>query len=291
MTGRTALLWMTHMWNPELEAEFERILTVSYPGSPEVWLILDSSTPGAYGLARRYERCHVFNVNELFDHLPYQPIGGGTLYFHVHFPILDFFLSHPEYDYYWVIEFDVRYTGEWESFLHLFESFHQDLITCHIRYFSQEPFWYWWKTFRHPTKSIDQNKYLRSFNVIFRISNRALAVIHEEQRDGWQGHPEVLIPTLLVNRGYTLLDFGGDGEFVMPSLRNTFYTSGSTKDGVPNPFCTVRWRPSGSRVGIRKNKIYHPVKPESGLEPLKERLLFFTRWTRHYLSEKLAGHR
>jgi hypothetical protein len=63
MTGRTALLWMTHMWNPELEAEFERILTVSYPGSPEVWLILDSSTPGADGLARRYERCHVFNVN------------------------------------------------------------------------------------------------------------------------------------------------------------------------------------------------------------------------------------
>ena len=129
MTARFALLWMTHVWNRELEAEFERFLQINYPGSPDVWLILDSSTPGAMDLARRYERCHVFRVNEMFQRLSYPRINNKTLYNHVHFPILDFFHSHSEYDHYWVIEFDVRYTGEWEILLRSFESFNQDLIT------------------------------------------------------------------------------------------------------------------------------------------------------------------
>ena len=40
---------MTHVWNQELEAEFERILKINYPGSPDVWLILDSQYPRSSG--------------------------------------------------------------------------------------------------------------------------------------------------------------------------------------------------------------------------------------------------
>jgi len=290
MTARFALLWMTHVWNRELEAEFERFLSISYPGSPDVWLILDSRTPGAADLAKRYERCHVFKVNEMFQRLSYPRINKETLYNHVHFPILDFFLSHSEYDHYWVIEFDVRYTGVWGTLLRSFESYNHDFIACHIRHFSQEPVWYWWDSFRHPAKTIRQDKFLRSFNVIFRISNRALLLIHHEQQDGWQGHPEVLIPTLLDNQDYTLLDFGGDGEFSIPEFKNRFYTSGSTRDGIPNPFCTMRWKPSRARAGIRKNKLYHPVKPVSMIEPLHARLSFFARWIWKYFCGYIQAH-
>jgi hypothetical protein len=277
---------MTHVWNQELETEFLKILNTKYPDSRDVWLILDSRTPGAEELARRFERCHVIVKNELFLRFPYPWLDEKTLFDNIHFYILDFFLSHPEYDYYWIIESDVRYTGEWGTLLNSFGAFDHDLITSHIRRIAEEPDMYWYNYFQHPSKTIDRANYVRSFNVIYRISNRALSFIHSAQQDGWQGHQEVLIPTLLDHGGYTLLDFGGDGTFTLPHLRNRFYTSGSTRDGVENPFCTMRWRPSRSRAGIFRNKIYHPVKPASMMEPVHERFGFFTRWIRNYIREK-----
>ncbi|MDD1705763.1 MAG: DUF3405 domain-containing protein [Methanoregulaceae archaeon] len=280
---------MTHIWDQEIEKEFERFLHITYPGSPEVWLILDAKTPGAKDIARRFKRCHVVVESELFLRLPYPRLERETLLDHVHFPLMDFYLTNPGYDYYWVVEFDVRYTGEWESFLRSFESFDHDLITSHIRHYHEEPSFGGWCTLQHPTETIDKATYLRSFNVIYRISNRALALIHGKQKNGWRGFAEVLFPTLLEISGYTLLDYGGDGEYTPPGLKNISYTSGSTRDGSLNPFCTVRWRPSRAKAGIRRNKIYHPVKPPSMMEPLSNRIRFFTRWAWNYMCEKLYG--
>lgn len=285
MTSRSAVLWMTHVWNEELKAEFESILHTHDQDSIEVWLILDSRTPGVTDLTRRYRRCHVIVEEELFSRLPYPGLAGEGLYHNVHFPLLDFYFAHPEYDYYWMIEFDVRYTGDWGTFLRSFGTCDHDLITSHIRRFQKEPRWWWWDSLHHPAKTIDRASYVRSFNVIYRISNRALAWIHSALEDGWRGYPEVVLPTLLYTNGYTLLDFGGDGEFTVPGAENRCYTSGSTRDGVPNPFCTMRWRPSRAKAGIYRNKIYHPVKPSSMMEPLGERIRFFTRWTGNYIRE------
>jgi len=290
MTGRSALLWMTHVWDPEIEKEFERFLQLDYPGSPEVWLILDARTPGADDIARRFKLTHVIEESELFSRLPYPRLERQTLLDHVHFPVMDFYLAHPGFDYYWVVEFDVRYTGEWESFLRSYEAYDHDLITSHIRHYHQEPTFYWWHTLQHPTEKIDKARYLRSLNVIYRISTHALALLHEKQKDGWQGFIEVLFPTLLEYNGYTLLDFGGNGEYTPDGHKNTAYTSGSTKDGSLNPFCTMHWRPSGARAGIRRNMIYHPVKPDAIREPLKKRIEYFKGWTGMYIRERLSGY-
>jgi len=278
MSSRSALLWMTHTWGPGLDGEFGKFIRMEYPGSPDVWLLLDSRTSGVEEIVRKYGRCHMIVEKELFSRLPYPRLEGEKLYDHVHFPVLDFFLSHPEYDYYWVIEFDVRYTGEWGSFLRAFEPYDHDLITSHIRRFHEEPRFWWWYSLNHPQEIIDRARYLRSFNVIYRISKRALALIHDKQRNGWRGYPEVLLPTLLDMGCCTLLDFGGDGEFVPPDFRNRFYTSGSAA-GLLNPFCTMRWRPSRTRTGFYRNTLYHPVKPRAMREPVGDRLRFFARWT------------
>ena len=287
MTGRSALLWMTHVWDNEIEIEFEKFLHLDYPGSFEVWLIIDARTPHAQEISCRYERCHIIVENELFSRLPYPRLERETLLDHVHFPVLDFYLTHPEYDYYWVVEFDVRYTGDWGHFFSSFEPFDHDLITSHIRHYHDEPSFGWWCTLHHPRETIDRARYLRSFNVIYRISNRALALIDQKQRDGWRGFIEVLFPTLLHISGYTLLDFGGDGKFIPAGRKNVSYTSGSTMDGYLNPFCSIRWRPSRSRAGMRKNTIYHPVKPGSGGQTLEERIGYFLTWTVNYFREKL----
>ncbi|MDD1684075.1 MAG: DUF3405 domain-containing protein, partial [Methanoregula sp.] len=266
---------------------FERFLHLDYPGSPDVWLVLDGRTPGATEIHERFERCYVIYESELFSRLPYPRSEGASVHANVHFPILDFYLHHPEYDYYWVIEFDVRYTGDWGSFLRPYSASGHDFVTCHIRYFYEEPCWWWWDSLHHPVKTFERTGYIRSFNVIYRISNRALALIHGALQDGWRGHPEVLLPTILYNSGCTLLDFGGNGTFVLPGSENKHYTSGSTRDGVPNPFCTLRWRPSTVTAGIRRNKLYHPVKSHAMMEPLRERMRFFNHWIRNYIRDWL----
>jgi hypothetical protein len=277
MSPSCALLWLTHVWAPELAVEFEKLCSLKGPDVPHVWLLLDSRTTGATSLAERYPRCHVFEEKRLFQ-LPYPRLEGHGLINHPHFPVFDFFLSHGNYENYWVIEYDVRYTGRWETLLSSFQSYDHDLVTSHIRRYAQEPSWFWWDTLHHPTKEIVRTRYVRSFNVIYRISNRALEFMHQAQSDGWRGYAEVSFPTLLLDGGFRLLDFGGKGEFTLPEYRNRFYTTHSSRSGNLGLFGTMRYRPSRARAGMRKNKIYHPVKPEAMIEPARERLKIMGRW-------------
>lgn len=283
MTSPTALLWNTHIWGRELEQEFEKFLKMDYPGSPEVWLVLDSKIPDIQTIVRKYERCYTVDERKIFQHLPYPCLEHSGLLYHPHFILLDFYLSHPEYEWYWFVEYDVRYNGEWGSLLRSFESFDHDLITSHIRHFSEEPWWPWWDTLYHPSKKIEKNQYLRSFNPIYRMSNRSLKFIHEAQKEGWQGLYEVSFPTLLHIGGYRIMDFGGDGDFTPPGLTNKTYTSHGLKNGLLNPFCTMRWRPSSNHAGLRRNKLYHAIKPLPMVESVKERWEYLETWTRNFL--------
>lgn len=275
---RTALLWVTHVWSDDLRREFEKFLALRYPGSPEIWLLADAQVSREYNLAGQYSQCFEFDAPSLFQRLPYQRLEGNGLLHNTHFTLMDFYLTHPGYDYYWFVEFDVRYTGNWGSFFQQFDSWDDDFITSHIRCFSEEPGWFWWDTLHHPVKEIPRGHYIRSFNVIFRISCRALAYIHGQLRDGWRGHYEVSFPTLLHQGGFRIRDFGGDGGFVFYGMKNRNYTSQAGKRGLLNPFCSVHWRPSSTRPGLVRNRIYHPVKPPSMTEPWNERWDYYKMW-------------
>jgi hypothetical protein len=280
---RSALLWMTHVWSDELKREFEKFLAFSYPGSPDIWLLADAHISREHNLAGQYSHCFEFDTNSLFQRLPYQRLEGNGLLHNTHFPVMDFFLTHPGYDYIWFVEFDVRYTGNWGSFLQQFDSRDDDLITSHIRCFSKEPDRCWWDSLHHPVKEIPREHYIRSYNVIFRISCSALEYIHGQQADGWRGHNEVTFPTLLHHGGYRIRDFGGDGGFVYPGMVNRNYTSQAGKAGHFNPFCSIHVRPSSCSPGLRRNRIYHPVKPRGMTEPWRERWNYYKMWMRQYL--------
>src|SRR6266498_3943291 len=132
---RSALLYQTHIWSSEIEAQFDQLSSLD---GISTWILLDSRTPTADMLVRRYSRCYVFDLERLFR-LPYPRIQTPGLKGHAQFPVLQFFLSHPNYDYYWFVEYDVRYTGSWNSLTSSFASFDHDFITTHIRRFSDEP--------------------------------------------------------------------------------------------------------------------------------------------------------
>jgi hypothetical protein len=256
---RTALLYLTHTWSPALDREFAELSAIEFV---DAWILSDSRNPSLPELRRKYPACHVFSLSSLFD-LPYSRISTGNLQGHGHFPPLEFYLEHPEYDGYWIIEYDVRYTGCWADLLARYEAFPHDLIASHIRTFAEEPDWFWWDSFGHAELPIAPEFRIRSFNVIYRISSRALRFLDSELRKGWRGHHEVLIATLLHRNGYGLLDFGGDGAFARPEFRNMAYISSAGSDGsLSNGVGTICYRPVREEPGPWANKLYHPIKTD-----------------------------
>lgn len=200
-------------------------------------------------------------TDEVLNRLGYTPLGDKLVPGNNHFPLLKFFKEFPDYDFYWCIEDDVRFTGDWAKLFNAFNNNPADFISSHIQRYKEEPQWPWWDTLKFDNYTLSLDKRLKSFNPVYRISKDALLFIDESLKDGWCGHHEVLFPTLLENVGFKLLDFGGQGEFVPTGKNNEFYI-GDYKNsiGLDNSKSTFKWRPVFSEVGNLKNKLYHPVK-------------------------------
>lgn len=121
------------------------------------------------------------------------------------------------------------------------------------------PYWYWWNSLQCKIE-IPLEQRVRSFNPIYRISNKALFFLNSFLKDQNVGHHEVLIPTILDYYQYSIGDFGCNGEFslfrdeesafYLPE-RNSYFLYGGT----------MRYRPEFQHNEfIVKNKLYHPVK-------------------------------
>ncbi|MCC5935940.1 MAG: DUF3405 domain-containing protein [Lunatimonas sp.] len=222
-------------------------------------LLLYHLLPNNASTSQQKLEIFAFN-NEVLTALNYFPLGFTLVPGSNHFPLLKFYLSHPNYDYYWCIEEDVDFSGDWRAFFDAFSSVDADFISSHIRRYQDEPEWPWWSALAHPYFVIPQKQRIRSFNPIYRISRAGLELLHKVLSSKWCGHHEVLIPTLLYESGLSISDFGGMGEFVPDGFENRFYL-----ENTPNPKGilsdgTMRWRPVFEKTGSLENKLYHPVK-------------------------------
>ena len=189
-------------------------------------------------------------TSDILQDLSYTPIEEGKLVpGSNHFPLLKFFREHQEYDYYWMVEDDVRFCGEWKVFFDNFSTNHADFLSSIIETKKENPNWFWWSYLKTGNENVSEEQLLKSFNPIYRLSHQALACIDEHLRNGWMGHHEILIPTLLNYRGFQIEDFGGNSSFTKEENRNKFYdkTSMSLNPLIPNG---------------RKNYLFHPVKEE-----------------------------
>lgn len=197
-------------------------------------------------------------TNDVLKSSGYKPIRTKLVPGSNHFPVLRFFLNHPQYSQYWCIEDDVTFSGTWRAlFAGIPEGVGTDFVTSHIRRYSDLPDWFWWDTYREPGKDFEPEKLINSFNPAYRISNKALAFIDKSLKNGFRGHHEVLLPTLLHNAGFSIADFGAKENHVTPHL--SFCTLG-----------TMRWKPVFLKKGNLKNKLYHPVKSKITLSQLME---------------------
>ena len=245
---KQAVLYLTNKSNEWTLSSFHA-LDQSLQGKADVYFAYHQQGDVLPVSLQNIENLFVF-TSDVLNELGYTPIEKGKLVpGSNHFPLLKFFKENQCYDYYWLVEDDVRFSGEWKDFFGSFASCTSDFLSSVIETKAENPTWYWWTSLKTGNEVIAEEKLLKSFNPIYRLSSQALVCIDAHLRIGWMGHYEVLLPTLLYNKGFLLEDFGGEGTFVRPENNAKFYDDTSMRIAPVLP-------------DDRKNYLFHPVKEE-----------------------------
>jgi hypothetical protein len=180
------------------------------------------------------------------------------------FAILEYFRAHPDHPFYWRVEYDVRFTGEWRHFFDACSASEADLLGTTLLRRRDSPPWYWWSSLHRPDGPLDDSRTLRGFFPVGRLSSRACALLDEKYTAGWYGHAECVMPTVLAHCGLTVEDVGGRGEFVPAGHEDRFYLNTPTDECLqPGTFV---FRPALARPGTRPDTLWHPVKDEADHE-------------------------
>lgn len=158
-----------------------------------------------------------------------------------HFPVLKFYFDNAsKYDYVWVIEDDVVFTGDWSMLFNAFFEDDADLVASFIRPYSDDKLWPWWDSLGFPDdENLDIQNLYASFNPVYRLSSKAIKCLDTDMRRGWCGHFEATIPTILKKNDLKIKDINKISKF---------YTENSHS-----------WLPLFVQ-DFKKNTIYHPVK-------------------------------
>lgn len=245
---KQAVLYLTNKSNEWTLSAFHA-LEQSLQGMSDVYFAYHQQGDVLPVSLQNIENLFVF-TSDVLNELGYTPIEKGKLVpGSNHFPLLKFFKENQCYDYYWLVEDDVRFSGDWKDFFDSFASSTSDFLSSVIETKAENPNRYWWTSLKVGNEVIAEEKLLKSFNPIYRLSSQALVCIDAHLRIGWMGHYEVLLPTLLYNKGFLLEDFGGEGTFVRPENNAKFYDDTSMRIAPVLP-------------DDRKNYLFHPVKEE-----------------------------
>jgi hypothetical protein len=250
---RTAVLFLTHRFDAFCLDGFDRLRSQG----PKEWdyrILCEEKPELAANVGDR--PLYRFRFADLLAR-GYRPVAPKLVPGSTHFGLFHFAAAYPEFERLWQVEYDVHFSGNWGDFFAAHET-DADLLTSHVRRQADEPAWGWWRTLAAP-RGVNVPARLRGFHPIFRLSHRAFRYLDACFRDGWRGHYEVTLPTLLHDVGMKLEEFGGEGPFVRAGNEGRFYPpSEARRDGDITG--TMRWRPEWTRDLTRPNTLYHPVK-------------------------------
>jgi hypothetical protein len=254
---RTAVLFMTHYVTDKLISNYYKLVSDMEEKLDVYWLF--NSEDKEINIVDNNINFFHFSKHDLFK--VGRMLFNNDIYGNVNFIPLLFHLKYPQrYDYYWIIEYDVLFTGKWSVLFNSFMNNDADLLSTHIAHYNEfNKGWYWWRSFIISDRKYDLPQCLKSFNPIYRLSNRAMEFLEHELKNGNPAHFETVVPTLLYNNGFRLEDIGGTGDFVAKENRNKYYIQGADINNG-----TMRYRPEFLLDEIRcmkiDNMLFHPIK-------------------------------
>ena len=260
MASNTVVLYMTHVYDDAVAEEYERLKRECEPPY-DVRLLYDASSRRARGAGQRPDSFG-FRPKQLLRrfgrHLPRSEAktlwpGSSDL------ALAAYAMDQSACEFYWLVEYDVRFTGPWTRLFDAFADNCADLLTTTITRRPDQPLWHWWPSLMAPDTELSQDEQISCFLPVLRISRKGIELLLTAYRKGWQGHYECTVPTILSRHGLTIEDIGGDGEFVSPGNVNRFYTN--TVGNAHMTPGTFVWRPAFDGPGDEPDKLWHPVKP------------------------------
>lgn len=168
---KQAVLYLTNKSNEWTLSAFHA-LEQSLQGKADVYFAYHQQGDVLPVSLQNIENQFVF-TSDILSELGYTPIEEGKLVpGSNHFPLLKFFKENQGYDYYWLVEDDVRFSGEWKEFFGSFASCTSDFLSSVIETKAENPNWYWWTSLKTGNEVIAEEKLLKSFNPIYRLSWR-----------------------------------------------------------------------------------------------------------------------
>lgn len=259
-TKKQVILLSSYFINDYVISAYDK-LQASLRGDMDMYLLIEVKSD--YFTISERIKYFPFTIDTL-NELSYIPIAEAIIPGSNHFQLFQFYRTFPQYDYYWNIEYDVYMNGEWRLLFDRYKTVASDFISSHIERYPQTPEWMWWDSLQLKTIDIPKVEYVKSFNPIYRISNKAMALLDKVLSEGNAGHHEVMIPTVLNYLGYTINDWGGIGEFVIQGNENSVYLTSPDVNNYYYLGSTMRFRPEFNRAEVDerlvKNRVYHPVK-------------------------------
>lgn len=182
--------------------------------------------------------------------------------------LLSFWREHPQYEHYWVIEYDVRYTGHWRKLLEQFDACRADVLATRIERYADAPAWEHWVTLKVPPEVNWNEHALKIFMPICRMSNRVCGVVDAVAQAGWGGHSESIWGTAASFHGLRIEDIGAYGAFTPVERRGKHYTA--TSGSLPWQSASFVFRPIRRFAPPIPNRLWHPVKAEPFLKRHKK---------------------
>jgi hypothetical protein len=241
-------------------AEHLSTLQKDCAGKYDVWLVYDNSRKDYDpSLVDEDTRTFLSNVQSISQKYFMTSCGkrGGLYGGNVTFLILEFYRKHPNYEYYWRIEYDMRFNGNWADLFDYFKDNNTDLLTTTLFRYIFRPDWTWWHSLKTPCYIRKRDK-IRGFLPIARISKHACELLYRKFGQQWKGHEEVVVPTLLNHYRLSIEDIGGEGEFVHPENKTRFYINTPDKAGLAPG--TMVCPPCAPDMPMLPGKLYHAIK-------------------------------
>lgn len=245
-TSETATLYVSHLVTPGTLWNYFQIRHAVGDEYDIYWVHEGSS-------ARRWLSPLPIKTFDLTEDLlaSWRPVMNGNEIVpgNGHIPTIAF-SQRRRYDYYWFIEYDIRYTGSWRSVFDLARESRADLIgPCIERSFSDES-WDHWDSIKLPYSEL-----ARAFVPIRRVSHRLVEHVTNLITSGYWAHHETLLPSACQDQGWPMDDLN---ELAITQRGDPLYTSGLNAN-APG---TLNYRPAiFTTCNAKRDRLHHPVKP------------------------------
>lgn len=211
---KDVILFLTHKIDQKIIQKAEKLYYEINFDNLDFYILYNSYKVEKFGSIPT-DKVFIFNRHNVSNdslgmHYHYiMPNNQQDFYGHnIELSFITFFKKFPNYQNYWICEYDVAYNGNWNNFFKNFENDETDFLATHIEDVYVGHGWFDWniKYSTNRFTTCPGDIFMKSFNPLCRLSNKLLKSMLFAYEAGDYGFYEIWLPTFVKRKGYTYKD-------------------------------------------------------------------------------------